>query len=218
MESVEISEKPAKKVYQKHKIDGKISMVHYVNQNLKPQKYTSDVYPIYLRITIKRQTTNVKSLLSILNLSKSEFENHSNDLVIEEIKKQEILGIEKFLKEINAFAKEDFEVKEISSIHKVIYKLTDKLFRSIYVEDLKRIVAEYITKLGIENEIQDLFTSLNLDINDFIEQKREPLASILSKFIPDFKLDSVDKKSLLDLIKMNKSLYEVLLDSTGKKE
>lgn len=158
MEALEAIEIPVKRTYQKHKTGGVISVFHFPNTKIKPILIDGvETFPVYIRITVKKQVTTIKSL--ILGTYKvgenSILENESNKSVIE----LETKIIKDFIERCNPFQRTDFHISEISNFHAELYKS----FHYLYLESTTDWVGEILEKYAEENKIDEkLFMSVIL--------------------------------------------------------
>lgn len=114
--------------YRKDNADKKISFKYFLNTNLKPYDYPdgdgglSQAYHIYLRISLKSQTTQMPSsaLLPYCYdfFSKEEFEIFLKEGQNEVIN-QEIEDLKWIIEKIKPFEREDFLIKELTEIYKI---------------------------------------------------------------------------------------------------
>lgn len=216
MEASETIEKPEKRTYQKHKTEKKVSIVHFINHQLKPKKNTNDIYPIYLRITVKRQTTNIKSLLDCLNLTISEFEHRSEDSIINDIINEEINLIQRYVNESSIAEKEDFKIREISLIHNLFIESVSYFYSNAFKKGIRNFIHSKVSELGIREEFYELFffensfTKLNFD--DFLGEKFGSIVSILTKIFPEYEFEKIDNAAiLLSGIKIFSPTYGVVI-------
>ena len=115
--------------YKKNNADKKISFKYFLNTNLKPYDYPdgnggfNKAYHVYLRISLKSQTTQMPSsaLLpwSYDFFSKEEFETFLKEGQNEAIN-QEIEDLKWIIEKIKPFEREDFLIKELTEIYKIL--------------------------------------------------------------------------------------------------
>lgn len=72
METIEIE----KLVYPRNNPEGKVSVRYYINTDLKPKisELGEELYPLYIKIAVKRQQTKIRSLAEVSLISKENFE------------------------------------------------------------------------------------------------------------------------------------------------
>lgn len=104
-----------KRKYQKHKTDYKITVKHYLNTKITVfQPGWGNAHPIYLQITLKRQTTLIKSKFPLgltIDKYKQWSANDSSFIRALEREKERVIYLIKLLK---PFEHEDFDLSNIS--------------------------------------------------------------------------------------------------------
>ncbi len=110
------SMKSTPRKYQKHKAEGKITVKHFFNTRLKGKTQESGVvvYPLYVRIMVKGQLTDIKSRLTQL------VDPHSFDLFENDYSaflQQEIKDITSIVKDLKPFDKQDFNLQTVTSLY-----------------------------------------------------------------------------------------------------
>lgn len=110
--------------YNKKSAIGKITVKHFVNKNLQPIKESLEdgkeilKYPVYVRITVKGQVTQVPSdLISDFFASDKDINKSCQILMIDEV--ENMLNPFHLLK-LNPFENDKFSIKDFTQIHKIL--------------------------------------------------------------------------------------------------
>jgi hypothetical protein len=178
MEALKAIDIPAKKTYQKHKMDGVISILHLENSKLKPKMYDNIPYfPLYVRITVKQKVTTIKSNISMVfhvGAINTLDKNSDNYKLINYDKRI----IEKIIEYYNPFQRENFKISEVSKRYAELSTMI-AFFKSHY---LSGNVGYFMRKFANENGIdEDSFIDcINFDNNDIFD-----IIKVFKKIIPD---------------------------------
>lgn len=152
MEASETIGKPAKRTYKKHKKEGVISIIHFPNTKIKPTVIEGiKLYPLYVRITVKKQVTTIKSIL------KGYFSEHwkltsknSDSISAIELEKRIITDL---IKTCTPFSREDFHISEITQFHSLLNERVDFINTQLYLSWIQDFLIEFAEKNKINPQL-----------------------------------------------------------------
>jgi hypothetical protein len=173
-----------KKPYQKHKTEKVITIKHYLNKNLKPQKDT-DKYPLYIQISLNNKTGLIKSTCYDFGGSESRViplnntyylndEDFATSKQIAEHIKKELIMIDFAILIVKPFEQKEFQIKDLVNT----FRDLDRSFLFYLDRLIKRVLKFWLSEGIIDNRI--IFNEchyLNLDI----DWERQPFNIIATK-------------------------------------
>jgi hypothetical protein len=97
----------------KNNADKKISVKHFINTSLKPN---NDIYPVYVRVSVKSQTTQIPCE----HIKKYELNQELEKPEIKEYLEKDKKIIEWIIDKLKPFDRSDFLIKEFTEIYKLL--------------------------------------------------------------------------------------------------
>ena len=192
-----------KELYQKHKIEKKISIFYFPYTKIKPvEKNNKLLYPLYFRVTWNKKNTLIKSIIPVLHEEQTEEFNYlvRNAILIESNFVKEIIKILDHYQCSNvsyvSYFFDNYYSRVITLIHTGIENFIKKELKDYRIENglFNLKVLEY---LNIEKIINDVFTLLIFDDTIQISQREEffNLLNNISKEILD-EIKSVENSDI----------------------
>ena len=123
----------AKKKYQKHKVGGKITIKHYLNQGAKDSFYRQ----FYMTITVKRKVTQIKSRI-FAGYTESDLITKSKE--IELITNRESENLTKIIESLNPFDDDNFDIGLISYRYSERYGSLEYLVNNLLIHEIQNLV------------------------------------------------------------------------------
>ena len=204
--------------YKKSKIDGKITIKHFLNTRIKPlfmpdYKASDDTneqdieyYPIYTRVTVKRQSTSFPTrLLGHTNCYPIKYFDEEVKL-IKTFLDREITVIEDVIKVLNPFERDDFDIKEFTELFGELYSHLTITVREKLIGEIRRalnsesVIVPFISYeydydenmlISKEEDFEDenIESESENDISYIIDWTVDPfnILNVLKQFVPAVK-------------------------------